>query len=312
MPIHDIQTGAVVGHRYRIEKTLGRGPSGTVYASRDLVNGEGTVAIKVIRLKDGSEHQASLLHRQLSVLTRLRHPNLVRILDCGTLREKGEPFLVEEYVEGRSVLEATRGWESREIINLLVELCRAIRYLHGRDVLHSNLKPGNVMLTSDNGGGPGLKLLDFGLAGCLRGYKPASIHGGLVYTAPEVILGQQPSVKSDLYSVGVIAYQLLTGRLPFEDEDQEYLIQKHLQGSADLRPVERLESGPGLAQILRGLLEKDPDRRPSSTDEVIRLFSVASGRDFSSVVEPSREGYFSAPRFVGREAEIVYAAGEGH
>ena len=304
MPIHDIQTGAVVGHRYRIEKLLGRGPSGTVYASRDLMNGEGIVAVKVIHLKDCGERQVSLLRQQLSVLSRLRHPNLARVLDYGTLGERGEPFLVEEYVDGKNLLEATHDWGSREIVNLLVGLCRAVRYLHGRDLLHSNLKPGNVMLSSGNGGGPGIKLLDFGLAGCLRGCKPAFMPGGLIFTAPEVILGQQPGVKSDLYSVGVIAYRLLTGRLPFEDEDQEYLIQKHLQGSADLRPIERLESGPGLAQILRGLLEKDPDRRPSSTDEVIRLFSVATGHDFSSVVETSGEGYFSAPRFVGRENEM--------
>src|SRR5512139_3511161 len=135
MPIHDIQTGAVVGHRYRIEKPLGRGPSGTVYASRDLVNGEGIVAIKVIHLKDCSERQVSLLRQQLSVLSRLRHPNLARVLDYGTLGERGEPFLVEEYVEGKNLLEATRDWGSREIVNLLVGLCRAVRYLHGRDVL---------------------------------------------------------------------------------------------------------------------------------------------------------------------------------
>jgi hypothetical protein len=179
-------------------------------------------------------------------------------------------------------------------------------------VLHCNLKPNNVLLASGNGGGAGIRLLDFGLTGCLRGSKPTSTPGVLGYTAPEVILGQPPSVRSDLYSIGVIAYQLFTRRLPFEDEDQEYLILKHLQGSADLRPIERLESGPGLVQVLRGLLEKDPDRRPSSTDEVIRLFSVASGHDFNSVIEPSREHYFSAPRFVGRDNEMCTLQGKAN
>src|SRR5512136_2623444 len=139
MPIHEIQTGTVVGHRYRIEKPLGRGPSGPVYLSRDLVDGEGNVAIKVIRMKDCSEQKMALLRQQFSVLSRLRHPNLVRILDYGTLRERSEPFLVEEYVKGKDLLEATGDWGSREIVRLLVELCRAVRYIHGREVFHCNL-----------------------------------------------------------------------------------------------------------------------------------------------------------------------------
>ena len=169
MPIHEIQTGTVVGHRYRIEKQLGRGPSGTVYICRDLVDAEGNVAVKVIHMKEAGEHQMALLRQQFSVLSRLRHPNLARILDYGTLGERNEPFLVEEYVKGEDLLEATGDWGSRQIIHLLVELCRAVRFLHARDVLHCNLKPGNVLLTSGNGGGAGIKLLDFGLTECLRG-----------------------------------------------------------------------------------------------------------------------------------------------
>jgi transcriptional regulator with GAF, ATPase, and Fis domain len=304
MSIQEIQAGTVVGHRYRIEKSLGRGPSGTVYICRDLLDGGGNVSVKVIRMKDCGECQMAQLRRQLSVLARLRHPNLARILDFGTIAERNEPFLVQEYVDGKNLFEATGDRVSHEMIRLLVELCRALRYLHAREVLHCNLKPSNVLLSPGNGGGAGIKLLDFGLNGLPRGSKRESMLGTLGYTAPEVILGQPPTIKSDLYSLGVVAYQLFARRLPFEDEDHEYLIQKQLQGSADLRPIERLESGPGLVQVLRGLLEKDPDRRPSSTDEVIRLLSVASGRDFSSVIEPSREHYFSASRFVGRDNEL--------
>jgi serine/threonine protein kinase len=136
MSIQEIQAGTVVGHRYRIEKSLGRGPSGTVYISRDLLDGGGNVSVKVIRMKDCGERQMAQLRRQLSVLSRLRHPNLVRILDFGTIAERNEPFLVQEYVDGENLFEATGDRASREIVRLLVELCRALRYLHSREVLH--------------------------------------------------------------------------------------------------------------------------------------------------------------------------------
>ncbi len=301
---NQIPIGTVVGHRYRVERFLGHGSLGSAYLSCDLVDGKRIVALKILECRDVDGDQTGRLRHQLSVLSRLRHPGLASIMDYGTLRKNGAPYLVEEFIEGRDLFKATDEWTSRQVVELLVQMCRALRYLHAREVLHCNLKPANALLASGNGDGAGIKLLDFGLAATLRNLKLWHSSGTLAYTAPEVILGDPPGVRSDLYSVGVIAYQLFSRRLPFEDEDQEYLMQKHLQGSPDLRPIERTEFGPGLAQVLRGLLEKQPEKRPSSPDEVIRLLSAASGNDYITCVQPAIESYFSASRFVGRETEI--------
>ena len=129
--------------------------------------------------------------------------------------------------------------------------------------------------------------------------------GTLAYTAPEILLGQPATPRSDLYSLGILFYQLLTRRLPFEDDDPGFLIQKHLQAKPDLRPVERLEYGASLVQALRSLLEKDPEKRPSSADDTVRLLSVATGQDYSRETPQAVESYFSAGKFVGRDQELT-------
>ncbi len=304
MNLNQIAAGTVVGHRYRVERCLGHGSLGPAYLSCDLADGKRLVALKVLQYRDVDGDQTGRLGHQLSVLSRLRHPGLASVLDYGTFGEGLVPYLVGEYIDGYDLYKTTGEWTSRQVIHLLVEICRALRYLHAREVLHCNLKPENALLVSGNGGGAGIKLLDFGLAPTLKNLKLSHSSGTLAYMAPEVILGEPPGPQADLYSLGVIAYQLFSRRLPFEDEDQEYLMQKHLQGSPDLRPIERVEYGPGLAQVLRGLLEKQPEKRPSSPDEVIRLLSAASGNDYITCIQPAEEFYFSSSRFVGRESEM--------
>jgi transcriptional regulator with GAF, ATPase, and Fis domain/tetratricopeptide (TPR) repeat protein len=298
-----LKTGDVINQRYRVESLLGQGGLGTVYRCRDLRN-ETPVALKLLRSPISGEGK-SPLHSEFSILSRLRHPNLVRILDFGKLGGLRGPFIVQEYVEGRNLFEATAGWPIGQVLEVLAGLCRVVQYLHDRGVVHRDLKPGNVLFASSPDGCGQLKVLDFGLAQWLTDERGQKVGGTLAYMAPEVLMGRGAGPRSDLYSLGILFYQVLTRRLPFEDKDTGYLVQKHLQGHADLGPVERLQHGSGLARVIAGLLEKDPERRPPSAMEALRLLEAASGLDLNPRGVLGRDLYFSSASFVGRESEMA-------
>jgi len=298
-----LKTGSVIEQRYRVESLLGQGGLGTVYRCRDLRN-EAPVALKLLRSPIWGEGERTL-HSEFSILSRLRHPNLIRILDFGRLEGFRGPYIVQEYVEGLNLFEATAGRPAGQVLEILAQLCRVVQFLHDRGVVHRDLKPGNVLFASSPDGRGQLKVLDFGLAQWLSSEKKQTIEGTLAYMAPEVLMGRGAGPRSDLYSLGILFYQVLARRLPFEDEDPGYLVQKHLQGHADLGPIERLEYGSGLASMTARLLEKEPERRPPSAEEVIRLLGAASGLNLSQHEAPGSNLFFSSGIFVGRENEMA-------
>jgi tetratricopeptide (TPR) repeat protein len=302
MSIADFKAGDVVGQRYLIENRLGSGVIGQAYVCRDLANRDLRCALKA--LYPGQQRSLTTHAERLSMLARLRHPGLVRILDFGILGDDNHShFLVEDLIEGRNLLDATEERSVPEMVGLLVDVCRTLQFLHSRGILHRDLKPGNCLVVEGDRAGM-LKMADYGLADWPQPSEVPLTARSVAYLAPEVLLGQAADPRSDLYALGVLSYEVLVRRLPFDDDDDGYLVQKHLQGQVDLRPVERLEWGPGLMQVLRALLEKDVEKRPSSAEEVLRLLGVAMCRDYvRTTVEPI-ESYFSSGRFVGRAREM--------
>jgi predicted Ser/Thr protein kinase len=305
-----LKTGFVIDQRYRVESLLGQGGLGAVYRCHDLRN-ETPVALKLLRSPNLGEEESSLCS-EFSILSRLRHANLVRILDFGRLEGFAGHYVVEEYIEGNNLFEATKGWPIMEILETLAELCRVVQYLHECGVVHRDLKPGNILLASSPDGRTQLKVLDFGLAQRFSDEKKRKVSGTLAYMAPEVLVGRRAGPPSDLYSLGVLFYQVLSRRLPFEDEDPGYLIQKHLQGNADLRPVEQLEYGSRLARVIAELLEKQPERRPDSAKRVIQLLSQASGLSLGHRSASAGEFYSFSSNFVGRENEMELLRQRAH
>ncbi|MGA2263496.1 MAG: AAA family ATPase, partial [Acidobacteriota bacterium] len=296
-----LKSGTTVGDRYRVERLLGQGEPGYTYLCRDLMERDSPVALKTLNTWDG---ETAALRAELSLLSRFRHPRLVHLLDFGVLDRGPTPYLVRPFIEGVEIFEGSAGWGVDQILPQLVRICRVLQFLHSRGILHGHLKPSNVFLVDGEGSELELQVLDFGLDRRTR--KSRRDRATLAYTAPEILLGHSQNPRSDFYSLGILAYQLLARRLPFDDDDEGYLIQKHLQGKADIRPIEHLRDGAGLAQVLLGLLEKDPEKRPSSAEDVIRLLSAASGRDYSGAVSGSTEAYFSSGRFVGRDKEMAF------
>src|SRR5213593_58410 len=258
MATRDLRAGTIIGNRYRIDHLLGHGGLGRVYLARDLQDREARVALKFLASGRPREPEVNTLRQEFSLLSRLRHPNLVRILDFGLSGEGGSPFLAEEFIEGEDLLAASRKWDAKEVVPRIASLCQAIQFLHSRNIIHRDLKPTNILVPGNGADSDDFKVLDFGLAQWAGRGKPKAGVGTLAYTAPEILLGKEATPRSDLYSIGILLYQLLLGRLPFEDEDPGFLIQKQIQGRPDLRPLERLEHGAAFAQVVGSLLEKDP------------------------------------------------------
>ncbi|MCX6608336.1 MAG: serine/threonine-protein kinase [Acidobacteria bacterium] len=224
-PLHPVGRGAkaelaTVGP-YALERELGEGGMGTVYlATRADQQFEMKVAIKVIRAGPGSKALIDRFYRERQILAGMEHPNIARLLDGG-LTEDGRPYLVMDYVAGTR-LDAhcdERRLGVRARLEIFRKICEAVTYAHQHLVIHRDLKPSNIMVTPE--GEP--KLLDFGIATVVRSQTEATeltMTAGLfltpLYASPELVRGARISVSSDVYSLGVILYELLCGRSPYD------------------------------------------------------------------------------------------------
>jgi transcriptional regulator with GAF, ATPase, and Fis domain len=299
-----LREGLTINDRYQIEGLLGVGELGEVYGCRDIRDEKSRIVAKTLCSLDFVPGEENALSREFSLLQRLRHAHLARILDFGMLEGSGELFWIGERVDGKDFYAGTDGMNGAAILRLVADLTKALGYLHSREIIHGNLKPSNVILSAaDN---EKLILLDFGLRRKPRDARQQNGFGSLSYTAPEILLGGRADRRSDMYALGILIYQVLTRRLPFEDADADFLVQKHLQGRVDLRPLERLRCSPEVSLLLQRLLEKDPKNRLASEEEAIGLLEKSLGQQSAEPEADVLGGRFSATRFVGREKEMLF------
>ena len=296
--------GLIVNHRYQIEAFWGENDAESVYLCRDLEAGKTRIRLKIVGAGHPLLRTVSSLSKEFSLLVRLRHPHLVRMLDFGVLETSRNLFVVDEWIEGQDVYSGTEGMDPEKILGHIIKILKALRYLHARGIVHGNLNCLNTIL-GKSGETQDIKLQGFGLMHHLPNPSRRRGFGTLAYLAPEVIMGASENESSDLYSLGVMIYQLLARRLPFEDEDAGFLMQKHLQGSVDLRPVERLTCGASVSQLVCSLLDKDPSRRPASGKVVMQLASELFGLDSAGTEIGDLENHLSASQFVGRGKEML-------
>jgi transcriptional regulator with GAF, ATPase, and Fis domain/tetratricopeptide (TPR) repeat protein len=301
-----LKEGLIVGFRYQIEALLGFGETGGVYACRDLGGGKSRLVIKFLSPISAFSGRTAALGRELALMQRFRHPNLVRILDLGVMEDSRELYLVEERVDGDDLYSGTADKDLDQKLHLCVEILKALQYLHVRGVVHGNLNPFNVRLLKVEGRRFAPVMLNFNLL-LLSGLS--SLPGGfraLSYSAPEILLGGRPEKASDIYALGIMIYQMMARKLPFEDEDKGFLIQKQLQGDVDMRPLKELEFGNHLSQLLHRMLEKDPNRRIASANEVIEFLEAEISSNAQVNRDKQGDYHFSAAPFVGREAEMQF------
>lgn len=262
---------------YSVVREIGRGGMGIVYlAQRSDGQFQQQVAIKVIRHGLDSEYLLNRFRYERRILARLNHSNIARILDGGTTAD-GRPYLVMDYIEGQPLLEycAARNLGTRQKLRLFLDLCAAVQHAHQRTVIHRDIKPGNIMVTADGVA----KLLDFGIAKVLEAEADSPNAPTMQmltpdYASPEQVRGQEVTAASDIYSLGAVLYQLLTGKSPHRFADRSALsIAKTICDTEPLRPSTaapeiRRELRGDLDNIVRMAMRKEPERRYNSVAQL--------------------------------------------
>lgn len=252
--------------KYVVIDVIGRGGMGIVYKATDPHLGR-PVAIKMITA--GFAENPDLLKRffrEAQSLGGLQHPNIVTVYDLGDYG--GNPYLVMQYLEGEgldSVLLNRRPLSLLEKINITIQVCQGLSYAHHRGVVHRDIKPANIMLESDGG----VKIFDFGIAriGDPNVTTTGQIVGTLSYMSPEQVNAQPVDARTDIFSAGVVLYQLFTNHLPFEGESTATTLLKILHDPPPPLRNFLLTYPPELEKILLRALAKHPDERYSSADE---------------------------------------------
>jgi eukaryotic-like serine/threonine-protein kinase len=254
--------------RYQIVERLGQGGMGVVYRAYDPQI-ERTVAIKVIsaQLVDQPEHRERFF-REARAAGRLTHRNIITIFDLG--EDQGQPYIAMEYVEGQPLDVRLRTGEPLTLsqkLAILTEISDALAFAHGAGIVHRDMKPGNVMLTRSGG----VRILDFGLARLVTSELTRSniVVGTMNYMAPEQIRAEAVDHRADIFSAGVLLYELLSGRKAFEADSFAATMYKVLQERP--RPLTTIvpEVPTALVAIVDRAIEKDRDRRYQSMDEML-------------------------------------------
>ena len=275
----------ILAGRYELGEVLGRGGMGVVYRARDLAL-ERVVAVKCLPATSADDAVAvARFEREALAAAALPHPNIVTVFDAG--RDGVERFIVMECVTGRSldrILSETGALEWRLAVTVGRQVASALAAAHQAGIVHRDIKPGNVML--DDAGTA--KVLDFGIVRLDQGAtltQTATVLGSAQYLAPELAHGAEADARSDIYALGCVLYELLTGRPPFHGHQPAAVLAQHM--SASPRPVcELVPAVPvALSELVARLLAKDPARRPADAAELeAELAEIAQGNDPQTAV----------------------------
>ncbi len=294
--------------RYRVKKFLGEGGKKKVYLAHDtLLDRDVAFAlIKTEKLDDASRTRVS---REARAMGRLGdHPNIVAIYDMG--EHEGQPYIVIPVMPGGDVQGLIeKAPEHRLPLDKAVDIakciCRGLEFAHSKGIIHRDIKPGNVWLSADGAA----ELGDFGLALAVdlsRLTQAGMMVGTVTYMPPEQAMGGKVTAKADLYSLGAMLYEMVTGRPPFVGDDSIAIIGQHINTPPVSPTWHRADLPPALETLILQLLEKDPEKRPESAAVVLQaLEAIEAGK---VTKEPSKETTAENPLyrrvFVGREPEL--------
>ena len=250
--------------RYKVLKEIGRGSMGVIYLGYDPEI-QRTVAIKTIRwdliqANIGPEEAFKRFKNEVTIVGKLEHTNIVTLFDTG--EAEGNSYFVMEYVEGRTLASLIRTDGAPSVgraVEILRSIAQGLSYAHGKDVIHRDIKPSNVMISNEGQ----VKITDFGIARCttLSSNMTRSLTGTPKYISPEQVEGKQIDHRSDIFSLGVVAYELLTGEAVFEGETLSEIIQKVVHDVPHPPSSVNPAIPPALDGVVMKALEKDPDMR---------------------------------------------------
>jgi len=295
----------VIDHRYKILKKLGAGAMGDVYQVKDLKN-DSLVALKLLSKKETTSATIIRFKREFRLLAELHHPNLCSVYDFGTLRD-GRSYFTMEFVDGKDIFKAAKDLSYEKIYPWVVQLCRVLEYIHSKGLIHYDIKPGNVLIHK-TGDKTVVRLMDFGLVGEQEAKDGTIIRGTFPYIAPEVMKGLAVDHRADLYSLGVLIYELFTRELVKLDKKNSFssLLQQSIQLSSTLpsKIGTGISASSGLERLIVRLINSEPAGRFSRANEVIKQINRLSRVKFAFETKKTLEGYLLSSRFVGRDKEM--------
>lgn len=293
--------------RYKLESRLGGGGMGEVFLAKDLQTDE-KIVVKISKTRlGGSEKDQQRVLAEASLLSRLDHPGIAKIFDCGT--DDGEYFYVMEYVDGASLINF-KNLALHDKLEIFRDCAKILGHIHSRGIVHRDIKPENIMIlpSLSKTAGTRVNLIDFGLAffsGKQRITDTGHVVGTLNYMAPELLMGFEFDYRADLYSLGVTMFYVLTGRLPIESRQTVNIAYNILNVMPEPPSKFNSEIPLELDDVVLSLLRRDPKERIQTAQELTTLLDELlekKGRkksDSSSII-------VSMPTMFGREKEIEY------
>jgi serine/threonine-protein kinase len=287
----DPLVGQVVSDRYRIEERLGAGGMGAVYRATH-VHMRKSMALKVLHHEMAWKPEAvARFEREAVAAARVEHPNVAAAKDFGRIDDRSY-YLALEFVEGRSlrqVLHEQKPFDAKRALRIIRQVAEALSAAHAQEIVHRDLKPENIMLQNDSTPDEFVKVLDFGLAKLEVEDEPessvdapteltksGSVFGTPTYMSPEQASGKPVDQRSDLYSLGIVLYEMLCGEAPFKGEAIVVVLTKHLHEAPPPLPP---WIDPRLSALVLRLLEKHPDARPQSADALIEAIDALDLND---------------------------------
>lgn len=299
-------TETLLANRYRIIDRISEGGMGKVWRVYDTVE-QREVALKQVYKKEDSatsisQKEVSLRFKQeFRTMVKLRHPNTVNVFDYGVL-ENGNEYLTMEIVPGQELRDILkeRKLSFSEIYCILIQTCQVLNFIHSRLLIHRDIKPANIRITPEGN----IKLIDFGLMDQMGLPSRGEITGTVLYLPPEVAKGGVIDARSDLYSLGVMAYELVTGRPPFVGKKALEIINQHIQ-TYPIPPRQIREDTPQvLEDIILRLLAKDQNDRYQTAAELIYDLVQVTGEKIAIETFEQRKSYLNCSELIGREKEM--------
>jgi predicted Ser/Thr protein kinase len=303
-----LEPTSFAGGRYQVKKFLGEGGKKKVYLAHDTLL-DRDVAFAIIKTEKLDKVARTRITREVQAMGKLGdHPNIGTVYDIG--EHQGQPFIVQPYISGGDVENLIeKAPEHRlpidRVLDIARAVCKGLVFSHARGIVHRDLKPGNVMLNEDGTA----KIVDFGLAVAVdlsRLTQSGMMVGTVSYMPPEQAMGGKVTTKADLYSLGAMLYEMVTGRPPFVGDDSVSIIGQHINTPPVSPSWHRADLPPALETLILQLLEKDPEKRPESAAVILQALKAIEAGEVSK--EPSREAPVENPLyrrvFVGREPEL--------
>lgn len=301
-PTTPFDPGTLINGRYRVEECLGEGGMGVVYRVSDTLDPDRLIALKCIRQQFIEPQRIRRFKTEFRTLTDLRHPNLATAYDFEPIEDSGDYFFTMEFVDGSDLLRATEGMGWQTVVDYLVQVCRALSYVHCRKLIHYDIKPGNVMVDSAGR----VKVLDFGLAAAKPVGPGVWFAGTPLYMAPEL---SDPEAlidhRADLYSLGIMAFELLCRKPPFLASSWSELHRLHRFQSFEFEASESATVPDWLRSIVERLCAKHPADRFPTANAVIEAINHQGGMTYELETLETRESYIFSSRFVDRTLEYA-------